>query len=133
MKIGTLQEAKAASFRGAYRGLRSQKWEQAFIGDTCALRSKDGKCCAVGWLIPEKHIARITENLGIFASFADVTDDGFLADPLAEWFKSAPRKDRIEFKEFLGELQAIHDENEIPSEMERGFEELRTANGWPVP
>jgi len=121
--IKTLDEAKAAAWRGAYRGLRSQEWVQSMRDGECALRGDGGRCCAVGWLLvdvppgtrPSGHCLRR------------------LSPPLRMWRDCASDLDRVEFDWFLFVLQDKHDAKVVQAEMRAAFDAIGRRNGWAPP
>jgi len=132
VKIKSLEEAKAAAFRGAYRGLRHQGWRQSASAFGCLYNSPVGHC-GVGWLLrnlPQKFNCASICNLHI--AIGNALGD-FFAPPLAKWWRKANAEERCEFVEFLGGIQRAHDKSDSPSDMRRRFEAMRVANGWPVP
>ena len=99
------------------QGLESQQWQQSLDKwNRCMYRSKNGRKCAVGHILPDEFYTKHIEGLQL---------DGVL-------FKSRKCKpffaglnthndDKISF---LYEMQDCHDRNNSPSRMKREFEDI---------
>jgi hypothetical protein len=133
MKINTLEEARAAAFRGAYRGLRSQGWKPCMWGRTCTIRSADRKmCCTIGWLVPEHKIANRTTRKELQLAAGRVLELGLLADVLMDWLRGASMRDSYHFYQFLRDLMLIHDDHS-PGAMRYELERLAFEHSIDIP
>lgn len=83
------------AFNIAYRGLRSQGFEQSLLPGTkatCAYRGAEGRRCAIGWLVGD-----------------DVYDPKMEGGGVHRLVSYLQTKYSSDDQEFLGELQACHD------------------------
>lgn len=116
--ISTLDEAKRAAYRGAFRGLEYQGFRRAVNPQTvtCVLRFEQGGKtfhCAVGWLTRFDVLGKATwEDRGarfVSGSAYDVTTSRALSEPLQQWYDAADTTSRYAFDAFLADLQEAHD------------------------
>lgn len=122
LTINTLEEAKAAAWRGAVRGLAWQDWRRsATKDDGCLLTAPNGRHCAMGWLLIDPP------ELGS-------TSEPVYAGPLQEWLKGTTPGNRDAFQKFVTEeLQSAHDCNVSREKMKAAFVQIGLDNGWKWP
>jgi hypothetical protein len=117
MKITTFEQFKRACIRGAWRGLRSQNFEQSLQSggvsseeeSRCAYRGDGGRCCAIGWLA----VVVPTEQ-GMDVDTA-LRNGLVLSPPLDQYLRSLDDRDYensdyTAAHDFLWDLQLVHDE-----------------------
>jgi hypothetical protein len=130
MKIETLQQALQAAFTGAYRGLRSQRWQRCVDkrGEGgWNVASRPGPHCALGWLIPEE---RQQMNIGPY-TVADTMR--IVADPLRRWYYRGTSYEQGAFERFLYELLEAHDDSTCPASMRRAIHKIARRHGLTIP
>lgn len=129
MRIYSLEEACHAAWRGAFRGLRSQGWEQCGNKHGCVMRGPRGRSCAVGWLFKGGN------ELNKAASARELLLRGFeMAWPLQSWWRYVARgTDHQRFLDFLSKMQTIHDSFPSSADIEEEFKLLGESRGWEEP
>ena len=139
IEINTLEEAKAAAFRAAYRGLAWQGWRRALAtdGETCVYRKYIGKgpgrevhCCGVGWLMAKPPVGAAN-----YASINTLSISEYrLSPPLQAWYDglaNPAHQERRAFRDFLYELQRAHDTKK--GSMRLHMENLAEQHGIALP
>lgn len=129
IEIKTLEEAKAAAFRGAYRGLKSQGWQKSLSksGAMCVYRGRGGRACAVGWIL-----AVPPKGNSVYVRAA-IRSGAKMSGPLQRWYDGADARDRDRLLDFLGGMQNRHDSAPGPEAMESRMREFAKRHGIALP
>lgn len=101
-----------------WNGLKSQGFKQSVKHNTCMYRGDDGRKCAAGWLIPDEKYSPKFE-------YAPIT-----TTRLTPVLKELELYDQLPF---IRRLQAIHDCNEIPSDMEQVLRDAAKNHNLTIP
>lgn len=108
-------------FLKSVKGLASQGFERALMwmdsaGNLTACRYQAGeKRCAAGWLVDDETALEAIAGCGKWM--------GVVAAGLAT----------EAHKDFINNLQSLHDRAKHPSMMKEKFIKLAAAKGWPIP
>lgn len=131
--IYSLEEACAAAWRGAFRGLRSQGWEHSMIRGLCAMRGTHGRACAVGWLFESGK--RPLQQMNSYCNAESLIQAGFrMALPLQVWVANAPTFERHMFFDFCTQLRRKHDSTKGSAiKLRDAMVQLGASRGWAEP
>ena len=116
---------KQAAFNRSVKGLASQGFRRStgnYNGASgCAYRGRDGRRCALGWLIPDKRYDRALEN-----QVPDYCDE-LLVAVLGKKTRSTKTIS------FLRYLQEAHDFSESPNDMKMNLRNFAEEHKLKLP
>jgi hypothetical protein len=119
----TIKEIQQDLFNQAYIGLRNQNWQQSisYVGrePVCRYRSEVGLKCAVGHCIPDNLYKDIYEGRSFTIPFYDNAVQLTTGDCVKPG--EYCRAERLILDEFISYMQAAHDSNEAPTEMQKAM------------
>ncbi|MER8983941.1 hypothetical protein [Mesorhizobium sp. M0843] len=108
-------------FDRIYLGLAAQGWQRSFDSteDLCMYRGPDQRKCAIGHLIDDDDYRHDMDDVdaGVF-SLVNFQQRDLLTDLTSDEFQ---------------DLQAAHDNNDLPGDMRVAFEDLAGRYGLTVP